>query len=171
MGLNNLQTNGTGGIAPGGLRNLTEIGAISAIPDTQLTRPTDDSASTNSGKWGVAVQANVDFDGLKAEISANSSGATTAYVTETDGTVLNSTDISSLVAGESFSIAEPLSSGSTYYLVVDNGGSGWTVGSKQGGLSYPITGQAFDLTAGVFSGTSTTTNNAYAVNNIRNLNY
>jgi hypothetical protein len=30
MGLNNLQTGGTGGISPGGLRNLTEIGA--AIP-------------------------------------------------------------------------------------------------------------------------------------------
>lgn len=33
MGLNNLQTGGTGGISPGGLRNLTEI---SAIPDSDV---------------------------------------------------------------------------------------------------------------------------------------
>jgi len=48
MGLNNLQTGGTGGISPGGLRNLTEI---SAIPDNVVNNmdhyyPTGEGAGT-----------------------------------------------------------------------------------------------------------------------------
>jgi hypothetical protein len=45
MGLNNLQTGGTGGISPGGLRNLTEI---SAIPNSGIYRLTFDDADTDT---------------------------------------------------------------------------------------------------------------------------
>jgi len=85
-----------------------------AIPDTQIQRPTDNNTGNSAQvKLGSEIAANVDFDGLKADLSAGTSGASTAYILDDSESVIASTDISGLGSGEEFSITQSLSSGQT----------------------------------------------------------
>lgn len=142
------------------------------IPDTQINRTADDtSASSVSPKFGIEITLSDPVDGFKADISANNSGFTTAYITETDGTILNSTDISSLSPGDTFSIAQELSGGGrTVFLVLDAGGSNFTIGWYDS-PSFPYDGAGFDVTNSVGQDTSTRSDRFYSFNNIRNLNF
>ena len=142
-----------------------------AIPDTQIQRPTDNNTGNSAQvKLGPEIAANVDFDGLKADLSAGTSGASTAYILDDSESVIASTDISGLGSGEEFSITQSLSSGQTYYLVIDNGGNSYDFGSYDASGQYPYNGDAFDVVDG-YSGGAAVSDRFFALNNIRNLNY
>jgi hypothetical protein len=145
--------------------------SLSAIPDTQINRETDNNSASNiSARHGLEITTSEDIDGIKAEISANTSGLTTAYLAQSDGTVLASTDVSGLSSGETFEIAETVNANTTVELVGDAGGSDYTIGFYET-ASYPYEGAAFDLTNGIFSNSDTNPDRAYVFNNVRNLNF
>jgi len=117
------------------------VGPGSAIPDSVVSRPNDDRTFNNSGKFGLQIETSQEWPDIGARISANPSGYTTAYVYDvSDGSLMGSTDISSLSPGDTFTVGlgTPLSAGSTYNFVLDAGGSNMAHGSLNFG-NYPYT--------------------------------
>lgn len=117
--------------------------AVSAIPDSVVSRPSDNNSynNTNGSPRGVRIQTDVDWNKIGAKLSNNVSGATRAYVYRiSDGQNLGDVNISSLSAGGAFTInlSEPLVSGETYSFVVDAEGSGYTQGYYDA-PSFPYT--------------------------------
>jgi hypothetical protein len=142
---------------------------------TQITRPTDDTANNVTGASGFVFNPNRQLSGLKAEISQNTSGATTALIEEVStGSVLGTTSISGLSSGDTFSISNvTLDAGTRHMLLLDAGGNTYTQGFFAGTVGYPLTGAAFDLTEPAFSGSPQGGNNSngIAFNNVRTLNF
>jgi len=145
---------------------------FSAIPDTQITRGVDDAADTVSVKTGFVFNPNVELDGLKAEISSQTSGATTAYIETTGNTIVGQTDISSLSSGDTVLVttSSPLQSGTDYLFLLDANGSSFDQGFLNSS-AYPYVGSAFDITERAFNGSPSGSGTFNAFNNIRNLNY
>jgi hypothetical protein len=143
--------------------------AGSAIPDTKITRSNDNANAGVSDKHGVVVNPNFDLDGIKADISSQTANVSTAYIEETGGTILDMTDVSGLSSGDTFELNASLLSGTDYYLLLDNGGSSYTTGYLIS-TSFPYTGDAFDVTDGIFDNNSLGSN-FHNVNNVRNLDY
>jgi len=120
----------------------------SAIPDSVVDRPADDSSTGVITKRGLQIETTVEWPEIDAEISANTSGQTTAYVYRTsDGALYGSADISSLSAGDVFTISldTNLIDGETYNFVIDAGDSTWTEGFKSS-ASVPISSSDGNLT-------------------------
>ena len=115
-----------------------------------LTRPVDDESGEDDSRNGLKIETNTDIDQITVETSANTEGATTAYVTETDGTVIAESDISN---GEAtFDLY--LFAGEEVYLTADAGGGGtvYTSGRTEDPPDYPIDGDLFSITSGVQGG-------------------
>ncbi len=148
--------------------NSTEVSneSVVLVNTSPTSRSTDNTSGSTSDKHGLEINPNEDMAQVAADISSNTSGHTTAYVTDTGGSVLASTDISGVGSGGSFSINQSLSSGTSYYLVVDAGGSSYTLGQNDSD-SHPTTGDKIDIEAGVYNGTGTSTSDSYTVNNVR----
>jgi len=146
--------------------------AFDPIPDTQITRPTDNGSTSVTGKSGLVINPNVELDGIKAELSTNTSGVTTAYVEEVStGTTLGTTDISGFVSGDTFRVdGITMTSGTDYMLLADAGGSSYTQGFFDSS-SYPLTGEAFDVTERAFNGSPQGGGSYINFNNLRNLDY
>jgi len=146
--------------------------AFDPIPDTQITRPTDNGSTSVTGKSGLVINPNVELDGIKAELSANVAGVTTAYVEEvSSGTTLGTTDISALSSGDTFRVdGITMVSGTDYMLLADAGGSSYTQGFNRGS-TYPLTGPAFDVTERAFNGSPQGDGSYININNLRNLQY
>ena len=151
----------------GSLRNIST--GVSAIPDTQITRPADDFQGSSSNMLGVVVNPNVDIDGVKAEISTNTTGATQAYLLDSGGVELDSQDISTLNPGDTFSFEASLTTGNDYSVAVDDNGADYTYGRYES-PSFPYTGEAFDIPES-YNSSGNTTSLFFVLNNIRNLNY
>jgi len=156
----------------GGVRAGYLSAGKDAIPDTLLSRTDDDASPSTTAQRGVFIRTNeFELDGISAVISSLTSGATTAYLTDSGGVTITTTDVSALSAGERFdlTVSSPLATETVYGVALDAGGSSWTQGFNTGALSSEITGQAFDLIAGYNDGGQNTS--AYGVNDLRNLSY
>jgi len=145
---------------------------FSAVPNTQITRPTDNDSNSVSSKSGLVINPNVSLNGIKAELSSDLSGVTTAYVEEVaTGTTLGTTSISSLSSGDTFRVdGITMDSGTDYMLLVDAGGSSYTQGIHNSS-SYPLTGPAFDVTERAFIGSPQGGGAYLNFNNLRNLGF
>jgi len=114
------------------------LGGGVTIPDTQVSRPADDNTTTDSGAFGVRITTNVRWPDIGATISSNTSGlgsGATGYVYRvSDATLLGSTSLAGLSAGDSFVVPgvnlKPYDStlSTTYNIVLDNGGPVYTSG-------------------------------------------
>jgi len=135
---------------------------LSSVQDT-VTRPADNGQDTDSAREGLRIETKRAIDSLEFDTSSNTDGATTGYVTYPNGTVIQSSTLSGGTA--SFS-GLGLASGESYYLVVDADGGNYTRGA-QGQANFPYTGEALDITAGVFSGEFASTGIAFSINDIR----
>jgi len=142
------------------------------IPDTQITRPTDNGSNSVSSKSGLVINPNVELDGIKAELSANVASVETAYIEEVaSGTTLGTTDISALSSGDTFRVdGITMSSGTDYMLLADANGASYTQGFHNSS-NYPLTGPAFDVTEVVFKGSPQGGGSYINFNNLRNLDY
>ncbi len=145
------------------LTDLSVSGGSIQIGNTNgemVSRAPDTDTISVSRKEGLAINPNTPLRGVSGELSANTSGATTAYLTETDGTVLTTDSIS----GGSFTLdGVSLSEGTNYYVVADAGESDYTKG--YGSESFPIAGAEMDITTGVY-GTNTIDTSARTVNDL-----
>jgi hypothetical protein len=124
------------------------------------TRCADNFSASDSPKSGLKINPNAGLVSITLTISTNPSGFTTAYITDTSGNIISSKDISGLSTGDSFTITESLTSGTSYYVVMDADGASWTRGGCNN-FSAPQTSDTVDITAGVYQDTSEVSGNAY----------
>jgi len=145
-----------------------------AIPDSAVSREPDDLSPTGIAKFGVQIEVNTEWiERIDGRISANTSGAQTAYLYRvSDGILISQTDISSFSAGDVFSmsLSNPLSTSETYNFVLQGDGSNsWTVG-RDGNptFSYSSSDGNIDIVAGAV-GASTSSSDADAIVEVGNL--
>lgn len=113
--------------------------SASGIPDSEVSRPQDDSSLTRSDTLGLQIESDDDWPEIAAELSANVSGATRAYIYRvSDGQLMDAVDISSLSAGQTFTLSPDLAANTAYNFVVDAEGASYTNGFY-GSSSYPYT--------------------------------
>ena len=144
-----------------------------AIPDSVVSRPNDDDSTTRTEKEGLEIEVKSDWPSIGVEISNNSSGASTAYLQDSNGNEIQTTDISELSSGDAFTFDEVnLQSGNKYRILLDDGGNSWTLGFTSGGLDYPYTSDDVDITATVENDDEVTTSDVVrAVDNIGNVGF
>lgn len=82
--------------------------------------------STDSDEVGVEFNPNKEIRGIKAKIRSNQSNFSKAYLRDSNKNVIQSKDISGKSTGDFVEFVTTLSSGSTYYVTMDNDGSSWT---------------------------------------------
>jgi hypothetical protein len=131
-----------------------ENGSSSTVSQT-----IDGYSEDATAKTGWQINPNTKLDGV--EISINTStNATTAYIEDTDNNVISQSSISS----GSATINQSLSAGTTYWILVDAGGSTYT--KIQENTSLPKTSPEFDVTAGIRNNNITESSLLYCLNQI-----
>jgi hypothetical protein len=123
-----------------------------AIPDSVVDRPNDNASFVGNEDNGVRIETDVEWPQIGAEISADASGVTDAYVYRvSDGNLMGSASFSPASGGFAFTIDldDPLQPydgtlSTTYNFVVDNGGSDYTLGAYDS-PSFPYSSPDGDL--------------------------
>ena len=134
-----------------------------AKPDSVVSRPTDDNTTTNeTRRAGLVVETKTEWPSIGSRISANTSGATRAYLyrdddpsDDTEITLIADVDISGLNSGDAFTFDDVnLPSGNQYWITLDAEADiydrGW--GPQ---TSYPITTDDIDIVGRVLDGNRT----------------
>ena len=128
-------------------RSLVDGEEIGVIPDSVVSRPGDNEITDDSEEQGLEIELKSDWPSIGAEISSNTSGVTRAYLRQTDETLIEDVDISSLSAGDAFIFEDvDLKSGDKYIITVDAEGSSFTNGFTDP-FEYPYTSDDVDITA------------------------
>jgi hypothetical protein len=141
---------------------------VTDIPDSAVSRPDDNNSDGRTSADGVEFVLADDFTENGYRISNNTSGATRARVIDlSDGSTIATKDISTLGAGDAFTIAANYQGGQSYSIVLDAEGSTYTQGFKNfsaEGQEYdgPYQSQDIDIIGGV----AKETNNGAAIANI-----
>ena len=152
----------------GSLRNVS-VG-IDAIPDSVVSRPDDTESVERDEELGFVVELKDGWPSIGAEISSLTSGQTTAYLREEDGTLIESQDISSLEAGDAFTFDDVnLTDGEKYQITLDADGSDYTQG-KITDRGYPYTSDDIDIISRAINGESDE-NDESCINNIGNVGF
>jgi len=151
---------------------------FSGITATQIQRSVDNDSGTSSSYVGVFVDPNQSISGIKAEISANTTGMEAACLFDSQGTQLDTVSASGSTFSPgtdvSLSVSGSLTVGEDHALVGYAAGNSWTHG-RLNSPSFPYSGAAFDVPqSAVFS--SPTNQSAgggffFSFNNIRTLNF
>jgi len=141
---------------------------FSAIPDSVVTRPTDDKEDSRTAKEGLEIKATSNWPSIGAELSANTASVSTAYLQDANGNQIQTTDVTGLSGGDAFTFnGAGLQSGNKYRILVDNDGASWTLGFRGGEAAYPYTAADVEITAFVENNDQVGTSNAVrALNNI-----
>jgi len=138
------------------------LGYVGIIPDSVVSRPADNNSANNSNRQGVRIETNVEWPEIGGRISSNTANPTQAYIYRvSDGQLLGNTDISSLSAGDAFtiSLSSNLIPGESYNFILDAEGSSYTLGFNNS-PSFPYTSPDGDLSiVKGADGTSSTSNN------------
>lgn len=130
---------------------------LEARPTSVVSRPDDNNSFGTSGLRGLQIETNVQWGEIGGRISANTAGATRAYIYRiSDGQLMGETDISDVAANETFTmtLTNALVSGETYNFVVDAEGASYTQGFYDS-PSFPYTSSDGDLSI-VAGGVQTT---------------
>lgn len=151
--LTNMSVQGTGSAGYVALNATTSDGSTAGVG-------TETSAFTQTDRYGVEINPNTALEGVTASAFA-STNATTAYITYPNGTVITSTNIQN---GDAVLLAD-LQAGQDYLVVADSNGDTSQFGRDES-PSLPATSADLDLTAGVFTNTSTSTGTAYAFQSV-----
>lgn len=143
-----------------------------AIPDSVVSRPEDDSDGSPGGPEGLEIEVKTDWPSIGAEISNKTSGVKTAYLDDSDGTTIETVDISNLSAGDAFTFDNvDLESGQKYIITVDANGDGYTRGFRQDATDFPYTSDDLDITATFAQGSPDDSLAARCINNIGNVGF
>lgn len=131
----------------------TSVSVESAIPDSVTSRPADDSTVTdNIQSGGVEIELSLDRSSIGAVISSQTVGATRAYLVDSGDSVIQSTNISGLSAGDAFTFDDVgLASGNTYAIYLNAEGGNYDVGFVDE-VNYPYTGDDLDIIGGYVNG-------------------
>ena len=118
------------------LRNVS-TGVVS-IPDSVVSRPDDNNDTTfGGGKDGLTISITEPYESIQGRISSNTENQETAFLQESDGTVIDSVDISSLSPTDVFTFDDVNISAGQYDIVLDTG-SNFVNGFFNGSFELPI---------------------------------
>jgi len=164
-------------VAPKGFSEVrkgdgTILSSGNAIPDSVVSRPTDNNTASVSSKQGLEIEVKSDWPSIGARLSANVADLTSAYLADSTDTVIQTVDITGLVAGDTFNFNDVnLVSGNKYLIYVDAGGASFTYGSYSGS-SYPYTSTDVDITGIYNAGTvQSGSSDARMLNDIGNVGF
>jgi len=102
---------------------------FTAIPDSVVSRPADNNDASTTGNLGIEISISQDWPSIGCQISSNVSGFSTARIYDSSESFIDSVNISSLSAGDTFTFDNVnLTSGSNYILTINNDGSTYTTG-------------------------------------------
>jgi hypothetical protein len=133
-------------VTTGGSTSANPVEFDIGQPDLgSVDRPDDNAAPATSGKFGLLVNFDVEIESLSVEVSSNTSGATTAYVRESDGSRISSEPISGGIAEFDNLGLQP---STDYQIKIDAGGEQYTLGEYDS-ASYPYSGEIGDIVAGL----------------------
>jgi len=143
---------------------------FSGISDTVVSRPQDNDSLFRTLTLGVRIESDGDFPEIQGTLSANVANATRAYIYRvSDGQLMDDTDISSLSAGDTFTLQPGLSANVQYNFVVDAEGANYTDGFFNGS-SFPYTSSngRLEIINGAKDeqGTATSAHNLVEIGNI-----
>ena len=157
------------GLKEAGLRGSLRS-VSTGVPDSVVSRPDDDASTTDDRERGLQIETKTEWPSIGARISNNTAGATTAYLREDDGTEIDSLDISNLDTGDAFTFDDvDLEADTKYRIVIDAGGSDYTVGFFGGDTDYPYTSEDVDITSAITDGS--TTNSPLTVNDVGDVGF
>ena len=135
----------------GSLRNVS-VG-IDAIPDSVVSRPDDNDDFSTDDERGLEIETKAEWPSIAARISNNTSGATRAYLRETDETLIQDVDISGKSSGDIVVFEDVnLDETATYWITHDAEGGSYTAGFSDGATDYPYTSDDIDITGRVLIG-------------------
>lgn len=145
------------------MSGFLSAGLFDAIPDSVVSRTDDDGSEQATDPRGIQIETSQKWPEIGGTISANTSDVTTAYIhRSSDGLLMGQTDISGLVAGDSFSINldNELQPDTTYNFELDAEGGEFTQGTNDS-PDTPYTSDDGNLTilSGGFDNTESTTDN------------
>lgn len=131
---------------PATLNNVDVIGSGSSADVVKFGQATgttgfDTNSRTTSVRSGWGITPSVDLYELSFSLSQNTSGVTTAYITDESGNVITTTAFS----GDGATFDVDLDAGTTYRVLVDADGSSYTQGYDGSDSSYPKSRQYFDI--------------------------
>lgn len=129
-------------------------GGTTSLPDTSPGQ------STVNYRAGVKIVPSWSITSITVNLDTDS-GATNLYITDTGGTVLAQSSVSSGNATFNYN----LDAGTAYYVVADAGGSSYTP-SLSSSASYPYSSEALSVEAGVYSRTTESSSNLYNIKSI-----
>jgi len=136
-----------------------------------VDRNPDTSSSSETASYGLVFNANDDFDGIGARVSANTNGISRARIYDfTAGQYIATKTGLSLSAGDTFGFLVTIVSGQEYSIEVDNNGSSYTRGLRPSGgfFIYPVGGNDFDIVSQTSGNGNTDTQDYSNVNELGN---
>ncbi|WP_049921021.1 hypothetical protein [Halopiger djelfimassiliensis] len=118
---------------------------------------TDDAADSTTNENGIHFHAEEDLAGIRLRLSGNSAGVRTCRLYDASSTsVVAERDVSSLEAGDAFTVAPDGGlEADSYYVTLDADGS-WTRGRFES-PSYPYGNDTLTVKHGVYTGGGSTT--------------
>lgn len=127
---------------------VEEVLRVGGDLETSVSREADDDTlnMTGGGRYGIVIETHGEITETTATISDNTSGVTTAYLHEPDGTEIESTSIS----GGEATFTTTLNANTEYRIVADAGGPEYPAGYDND-PSFPYTGNHVDIISGSFS--------------------
>lgn len=145
---------GAGEPNPADLSGPTEIIGSGQPADVSLTASSSSflapsfSQSSTSNRRGIAIDTDNYVQRISIALGDGVSGATTAYVTDSSGSVIDSTALSNGAASMNVSLAP----NTRYHIVVDAGGSSYT-SVVDPDNNYPNDNLGYTIVGGVDGGT------------------
>jgi len=122
------------------------------IPDSVVSRENDDQSFDQTVREGFEIEVKSDWQSIGARLSNLTSGLTVAYLQDSNGSNIDTVDITGLTSGDAFTFNNVnLLSGNKYRIVADAEGSTFTEGLRNVS-NYPYTSNDVDITNRVFDG-------------------
>ncbi|TYL38012.1 hypothetical protein CV102_13925 [Natronococcus pandeyae] len=122
------------------------------------------SQSQYSSRSGVRLRTTEAVSGLECRLSAETE-ASTAYLTDDEGSVLSEQSVADLEAGETVVFTADLPADEAYWVVCDGGGDPYTRGRAR--VDYPLESEFLVATEGIHGGSSRTSSFRFCFDRIR----
>ena len=125
----------------------------------------DDHQQNLNNRSGFEFETTEVINGLECRLSAWTTGALTAYLSDGSGNIIERQSIATLSPGETFTFETELEADETYWILCDARGYEYVRG--RAAVDYPIESDSLVATTGVFAGDGATTSSyRYCVDRI-----
>ncbi|MFD1632276.1 hypothetical protein ACOZ4L_05725 [Haloplanus ruber] len=115
---------------------------IHGTDTSTVTTESEDQNGFGPEKTGLKIVPSKDLKSVSATLFPGTDSGLTAYILDSSDSVIASKSFS----GDSFTIEEPLSAGTSYYVVVDKNGSSYSYSAYGSATSYPYESKYVDIT-------------------------